>query len=97
MRAWLLTYAVTCSVEAFSPSPLASLKRTATAIKVATLEPVVTDSKAPTTWECDEEAHCVEVPACNEEACRTSLDVRIHGNWYDLTGKRETKFDQFIV
>ena len=41
----------------------------------------------PTTWECDEDAQCVEVPACDDEGCRTSLDVRIHGEWYDLTGK----------
>ena len=37
-------------------------------------------------WECNEEAECVEVPQCDEESCRTSLDVRIHGEWYDLTG-----------
>jgi hypothetical protein len=29
---------------------------------------------------------CKEVPACDEEVCRTSLDVRIHGDWYDLSG-----------
>ena len=38
------------------------------------------------TWECNEEAECVQVPECNDEECRTSLDVRIHGEWYDLTG-----------
>ncbi len=37
-------------------------------------------------WECNGEAECVEVPQCDEEVCRTSLDVRIHGAWYDLTG-----------
>lgn len=40
-------------------------------------------------WDCDEEANCVEVPACDEEACRTTLDVRIHGEWYDLSGWRK--------
>lgn len=41
-------------------------------------------------WECDDELlECVEVPACDEEKCRTSLDVRIHGEWYDLSGWRK--------
>lgn len=43
----------------------------------------------PTTWECDEDAVCVEVPACDAEQCRTSLDVRMHGEWYDLSGWRK--------
>jgi fatty acid desaturase len=46
-------------------------------------------SEPPTAWDCDDEAECVEVPACNEEFCRTSLDVRIHGLWYDLSGWRK--------
>lgn len=41
-------------------------------------------------WECDDEANCVQVDACNEEECRTSLDVRIHGEWYDLSGWRKS-------
>ena len=44
------------------------------------------DQKA---WECDEEANCVAVDACDEEICRTSLDVRIHNQWYDLSGWRK--------
>ena len=44
-------------------------------------------TEGPTAWECDEEAECVEVPACDEVNCRTSLDVRIHGQWYDLSGE----------
>lgn len=48
--------------------------------------PVV--SVGPTAWQCDEEAVCVEIPACDEQICRTSLDVRIHGKWYDLSGWR---------
>jgi hypothetical protein len=38
------------------------------------------------TWECDENAECVQVPECTDDVCRTSLDVRIHGQWYDLAG-----------
>jgi acyl-lipid Delta6-acetylenase / acyl-lipid (9-3)-desaturase len=45
-------------------------------------------SANPTSWQCDEDAVCVQVPACDEQACRTSLDVRIHGKWYDLSGWR---------
>ncbi len=37
-------------------------------------------------WDCDDEANCVQVDACDENECRTSLDVRIHGTWYDLSG-----------
>lgn len=40
-------------------------------------------------WECDEDANCVEVDACDQEQCRTSLDVRIHNQWYDLSGWRK--------
>jgi len=46
-------------------------------------------SESPKSWDCDEEATCVEIEACDEEDCRTSLDVRIHGDWYDLTGWRK--------
>jgi len=46
-------------------------------------------SEMPIAWECDEEADCVEVPVCDEVECRTTLDVRIHGNWYDLSGWRK--------
>jgi len=43
----------------------------------------------PKAWECDDEANCVEVDACDENECRTTLDVRIHGEWYDLSGWRK--------
>ena len=46
-------------------------------------------SKMPTAWECDEDAECVLVPACDDVNCRTSLDVRIHSQWYDLSGWRK--------
>jgi hypothetical protein len=47
------------------------------------------DSAQETTWECDEDANCVAVPACDDTECRTSLDVRIHGTWHDLSGWRK--------
>jgi acyl-lipid Delta6-acetylenase / acyl-lipid (9-3)-desaturase len=43
----------------------------------------------PTVYECDDEINCVLVPACDEQECRTSLDVRIHNVWYDLSGWRK--------
>lgn len=56
-------------------------------LRASTLERPTVDGAEPTTWECDDElTECREVPACDEEACRTSLDVRIHGDWYDLSG-----------
>mmetsp|Transcript_24546 Transcript_24546/g.44061 ORF Transcript_24546/g.44061 Transcript_24546/m.44061 type:complete len:502 (+) Transcript_24546:176-1681(+) len=49
----------------------------------------VEESKMPTAFDCNEEAECVEVPACDDEKCRTTLDVRIHNTWYDLSGWRK--------
>jgi len=46
-------------------------------------------ASVPTAYDCDEEANCVVVDACDEEICRTTLDVRIHGEWYDLSGWRK--------
>jgi len=46
-------------------------------------------SDVPMGWECNEEAECVQIPACDEERCQTSLDVRIHNTWYDLSGWRK--------
>uniref|UniRef100_A0A7S4T0U5 Cytochrome b5 heme-binding domain-containing protein n=1 Tax=Ditylum brightwellii TaxID=49249 RepID=A0A7S4T0U5_9STRA len=64
-----------------------------TKVFATTLEAPVTtkeeESVMPVGWECDEEANCVQVPACDEEQCRTTLDVRIHGEWYDLSGWRK--------
>jgi hypothetical protein len=39
-------------------------------------------------WECNDDAECKQVPECDDQglSCKTSLDVRIHGDWYDLTG-----------
>ena len=81
------------SVAAFSPNrlPMAVKSPTMPPLRSTTVEkPEVTtksSTEEPTSWECDEDAQCVEVPACNDEECRTSLDVRIHGEWYDLSGK----------
>jgi acyl-lipid Delta6-acetylenase / acyl-lipid (9-3)-desaturase len=49
---------------------------------------VTSSSGLDSTWECDDEAVCVEIPACTDDVCRTSLDVRIHNKWYDLSGWR---------
>lgn len=86
------------SVGAFSPpSPRAAAASPSVATTqknmVATAPPMPGtangsgSSEAPLGWECDDEANCVQVPACDEEACRTSLDVRIHNEWYDLSGE----------
>ena len=88
----IASVAVLAGTDAFVPRQF--LPRTARssimAPMPATVEPRATTptnaTGVPTTWECDEDANCVEVPACDEEQCRTSFDVRIHGEWYDLTG-----------
>lgn len=64
----------------------ATIDETTTTSSSTTTTNGSTTSDELTTWECNDEAECVEVPACDEEQCRTSLDVRIHGEWYDLTG-----------
>lgn len=82
------------SVYAFSvPSPntrTASVTNTRL-FSTAALPKVVNGEtmEEPTAWDCDEEANCKVVPACDEEQCRTSLDIRIHNTWYDLSGWRK--------
>jgi acyl-lipid Delta6-acetylenase / acyl-lipid (9-3)-desaturase len=103
-RALLALAALAAAASAFTPSHAIqglnvkqqSASRTAscrTLRRVAQLDaPTTTNDNmqlAPSGWECDDEANCVEVPACDEEQCRTSLDVRIHGTWYDLSGWRK--------
>ena len=39
-------------------------------------------------YECDDNADCTLTP-CPDEGCRTSLDVRIHNTWYNLSGWRK--------
>lgn len=75
------------------PYPLSKLYSTTveeTATSSSTVAAFDNKEQAPTTWECDEDVTlCVEVPACDKEVCRTSLDVRIHGDWYDVSGWRK--------
>lgn len=73
--------------------PLTSLhlkqpvSRYASTLKSAVVADGVNGLDTPKAWDCDEEANCVLVEACDEVQCRTTLDVRIHGNWYDLSGE----------
>ncbi|KAL7478598.1 hypothetical protein ACHAW6_004358 [Cyclotella cf. meneghiniana] len=86
-----------CSAFSFSrqsltKTPLSSFARFSTMLDKTDTEPNTDQdslSGMPTAWECNEEAECAEVPACDEVNCRTSLDVRIHGKWYDLSGWRK--------
>jgi len=80
-------------VSAFAPlRPSAARAPTALSVGAAVEPPKVNGEVTangdgvPMGWECDDEANCAEVPACDEVVCRTSLDVRIHGEWYDLSG-----------
>ena len=80
--------ATTPAVSAFVPSgrrgiaPLRSTVAVPTQRKAATLDETSTvPNGEATTWDCNDEAECVVVPACDEEGCRTSLDVRIHGEF----------------
>jgi hypothetical protein len=47
------------------------------------------NNQPPIAYDCNDEAECVEVPICDDVQCRTSLDVRIHSTWYDLSGWRK--------
>lgn len=75
-----------------TPLPLLAASSSSRRLQASTLsdpETTTTSSSSSTTgWDCDDEANCVAVDACDEEQCRTSLDVRIHGQWYDLSGWR---------
>lgn len=62
---------------------------TTTSSSSSSIEIIEGEEKIPTAWECNEDAECVEIPACDEEVCRTSLDVRIHNTWYNLSGWRK--------
>uniref|UniRef100_A0A7S1YLP1 Cytochrome b5 heme-binding domain-containing protein n=1 Tax=Grammatophora oceanica TaxID=210454 RepID=A0A7S1YLP1_9STRA len=78
---------------ASSPSASRMKKGTKSRRYATTLEPPTKvngdATKEAVGWDCDDEANCVQVDPCNEESCRTSLDVRIHGEWYDLSGWRK--------
>jgi hypothetical protein len=79
-----VSFLTTAAVALQSPRPRSSSLKAATS-----LNPVVAGingNAQQTTWDCDEDVNCVEVPACDDKVCRTSLDVRIHNTWYDLSG-----------
>jgi hypothetical protein len=82
MKLTLAVSALSCVSALQSPRPQSALK--ATTLNPSSL--VNGGSVAPSGWECDADANCVEVAACDDKVCRTSLDVRIHGQWYDLSG-----------
>jgi hypothetical protein len=85
--AWLLlassSHGFTVLTPRIAPPPSISSLRSTT---LAPPEVVSSNSTEMTAWECNEDAICVQVPACDDQICRTSLDVRIHGDWYDLSG-----------
>lgn len=86
----------TYGVQAFL-HPTLHCHKTSSALSVLQEPPstlsssVAVDSKLQktTAWDCDDQATCVEINACDDLTCRTSLDVRIHGKWYDLSGWRK--------
>ena len=83
--------------NSFSSSPVILTSTAEPPEKVAKLEQLqqseplqLPDGDNSSAWECNDDAtECVVVDACDEERCRTTLDVRIHGNWYDLSGWRK--------
>jgi len=86
---------VSYSITAFTTIPRSSpnlARRSLNPLSIATTPDVINgkSTEEPTSWECDDDlTECKEVPACDETQCRTSLDVRIHGNWFDLSGWRK--------
>jgi hypothetical protein len=89
MKLTLAVSLVACATALQAPRPQSSMKATATTLGSAAVvngAAAAGSTIAPSGWDCDDEANCVEVPACDEVACRTSLDVRIHDVWYDLSG-----------
>jgi hypothetical protein len=96
----ILALALAPAVVAFQ---LPSLRAGKSSLKATTLNPNgsvngvgTAGAENPSTWVCDDDVNCVEVPACDETICRTSLDVRIHGNWYDLSGTYRTGQKEFV-
>lgn len=93
--ALLLGATMLSAANAFSPSsnrasvPSSSASKTGKNMVATSLPPPTVGSDEDLAWECDENAECVQVPRCDEEQCRTTLDVRIHGEWYDLSGWRK--------
>lgn len=79
-------FSIPSSINTPVASSITSLKSAVVSGDVSGVVNGATDQKA---WDCDEEANCVQIDACDEEKCRTTLDVRIHGEWYDLSGWRK--------
>ena len=81
-------FAPTSSLKRLDPPSSRISKKSVIVRSSATADGLVVngDVSNPKAWECDEEANCVQVDACDEESCRTTLDVRIHNQWYDLSG-----------
>jgi hypothetical protein len=77
-------FSIPSSINTPVASSITSLKSAVVSGDVSGVVNGAADQKA---WDCDEEANCVQIDACDEEKCRTTLDVRIHGEWYDLSGK----------
>ena len=81
-RTWSTTSRGVASVSPPAPS---IADRTVTTTTKKSDDSLLTNK--PVGWDCDDAANCVEVDPCDEVKCRTSLDVRIHGQWYDLSGE----------
>jgi len=85
------------SISAFSsPTQRMALPRVSTARFSTVVESPVngasvagSEIEMPTAYDCNEEAECVIIEPCDEVECRTTLDVRMHGDWYDLSGWRK--------
>ena len=84
------------AVNAFRPSAVQLNRNLAPTRKLfhpllASVADEAVEAKAPPqAWECTDDLEvCEPVAACDEVGCRTSLDVRIHGKWYDLSGWRK--------
>ncbi|GMH77480.1 hypothetical protein TL16_g07423, partial [Triparma laevis f. inornata] len=62
-----------------------------TRLASATLEsPATSTPTPPPAYDCTDDAECIAVPACDSNQCRTTLDCRIHNQWYNLEGWRKS-------
>lgn len=89
MKFLVAALALVLGAEGFSVPQSTASRSSSTRRWVASSAPPDVVNGEPTAWDCDEDAVCVPVPACDDEVCRTSLDVRIHNQWYDLSGWRK--------
>ena len=92
VRSSLILLTSVGAASAFTtPVSHARTKQVMRQLKSAVVAGDVNGAGQPQAWDCDDEANCVQVDACDEEQCRTTLDVRIHGEWYDLSGESITR------